>query len=164
MARLSPFDSLMGGFAFASATEPTRVTRQKLLALTGVTDSQLSYYIRLGAVSGPNGRTRAAYYTMDHVKQVKRVVHLLKQPEWTVQQVAEAFKKSSRAYRKEPSAKPERSAVEHETVHHINENIRIVVSQHLLDTDRVILRRLLKASEMSIKERRHRLLESLRLG
>lgn len=159
MSKHTLFDELAGAYVAAGSSEAAPITRDRLLKLTGVTDSQLNYYIRQGAVKPPNGRTRAAKYSVDHVLQVRRVTHLLRRGDWTVQQIAESFDPS----RRRTSASKQRSAgVDHETIYRVNDRIRIVVSDDLLDVDRIILKRLLKAGESTIKERRVRVLESIR--
>lgn len=138
----------------APATTPRPIEKQKLLNAAAITDRQLKYFIRCGAVSRPLGVTKAATYTSEHLAQIRRVVNLVKTKGLTVLQVAEFSaqgRKGIRAKRESPTLRPSRST--QETVYRLSEGLRVVAAGELLPSEHALLKRLLKAGETSLKER-----------
>ena len=54
-------------------TPDTRYTLDQLADLAGVNRRTVRYYIQLGLVDSPEGQTRAAHYTWQHLKQLLEV-------------------------------------------------------------------------------------------
>lgn len=152
--------ALIGGYAMAPPTEPRSFSREELLKLTGITPSQLNYYVREGAVSKPIGRTRAARYSMGHVEQIRRVIDQLTIPGWTVGKIAEAAARTKTG-RKAWSAPKSPGTVVTENAYSVSENVRIVVRQEPLAIEKDLVNRMIKAAEMTMKERRRYDSESL---
>ncbi|MEN9419429.1 MAG: hypothetical protein RI988_3049 [Pseudomonadota bacterium] len=156
------FDSLLGPSEAARPTTPRTYTRAELLDATGITARQLSYYIKLGVVDRPTGRTRAAKYTNNHRLQVSRVADLLKRSDMTVTEIADAYSRIKRRSNRKTS--PAHSNGKNPRVQHVfqvTEGVSIVYSEELLASERVILARMKKAAIQSDKERLRLLAESL---
>ena len=54
-------------------TAPQTYTLDQLAELAGVNRRTVRYYIQLGLVDSPEGQTRAAHYTWQHLKQLLEV-------------------------------------------------------------------------------------------
>jgi len=159
MAKPSHWEALMGGFLGAPPTQPKRISRQELLKAGGVSDRQLRYFIKCGAVRPPIGKTRGASYTLEHLSQVKRVVQLQKNG-MTVAQVAEAYAKGKRDHLRKAAPLRPSSAIR-ETVYPVTNGIRVVAAEELLPSEQALLRRLLRAGETTSRERQSMMSESL---
>ena len=143
-------------------TTPRTYTRAELLDATGITARQLSYYIKLGVVDRPTGRTRAAKYTNNHRLQVSRVVDLLKRSDMSVTEIADAYSRIKRRSNRKTSpahGNGQNPRVQH--VFQVTDGVSIVYSEELLASERAILARMKKAAIQSHKERLRLLAESL---
>lgn len=154
MGNLPHLQALIGGYLGAPDATPPRLSRTDLLKMAGITSRQLTYYIQCGAVSPPIGRTRSAAYTLDHVKQAKRVRHHLSS-EMTVAQIAEAFSRGGKGLQKlrRSTAPAWPRQAQRATIYRVSEGIHVFASEELLPTETFIIKRLLKAGELTAKER-----------
>ncbi len=159
MKKVGLLDHLFRPHLHDSPTEPRTYSRAQLLAATGITSRQLTYFMQKGAVARPMGNTRAAKYTVSHLHQVQRVVELLKKHQTTVAEVAEAYASNTPGSRavKQPSAARPRSA-EKLIVHRLTEGVRVVVDEDLLPTEKKLLAALLKVGKQ-VEDARLKLLD-----
>jgi DNA-binding transcriptional MerR regulator len=161
-SKVPHFAALTGGYALAGPTNPRAYTRKELLGLTGITSRQLTYYIEKGAVDAPEGRTRAAKYTHNHVQQIRRTVDLKTRSNITVSEIAETFARRARSPGRKASSQENCQGypkVQH--VYQVTDGISIVSSGNLLASEQAILERLKKAATSSMKERARMVAETL---
>lgn len=154
MKRGSVFEALLQGSFGAPQTESRRMSRDQLLRGAGITARQLTYYIRNGVVSPPVGRTRSATYTVDHQKQIRRVLAELAKGK-TVREIAEVYASGSRTQelKRQAVAASRQGAIRSATIHFVCDGIFVVAYNELLPSETAVLKRILKAGERTLKER-----------
>jgi DNA-binding transcriptional MerR regulator len=127
-----------------------------LSRLTGATERQIRYYVSIGAIDPPTGRTRAAYYTPAHVEQVRYLRSAADQGR-TALEAAEAMQlglkrgRSRPAQANAPSAWTDGMQVRHR--YWVTENIWIDASAKLMPIERRILQRLRQAAKLTLSDR-----------
>lgn len=147
--------SMEAALGFQQKAKDKRYSKQELLRRTGITDRQLKYYIKEGAVDPPIGRTRASVYTEAHCLQIVRVLKMLQSPGVTLAAVVQALSEVKGGSGKKKDLIPTSSfGVLTQHVHSVSQGIRIVVDAKLLPSERDLLNRLLKASHVSDQLRR----------
>lgn len=148
MAKYNRPNSLYRPFMTGSPTEPKFFSRSEVLIRAGITSRQLRYYIEMGAVARPIGKTRSAKFTLNHIHQAQRVATLLKESEMTVAMIAEAYSSSTSGSRaiQTQKAPGDGSAVKL-IRHNLTDGVCILVHEELLPTEKKLLSDLLKVGK-----------------
>lgn len=148
--------------AFAPPTDPQFIKKADLLAAAGITSRQLRYFIQMGAVARPIGKSRHAQYTVAHLQQAKRVVWELQTTDRTVAQIAEIHARKTpgvRPAKQEPKVRP--STAEVSITYRLTAGVSVVVRDRLLPTETQLLKKLLELGKLSLRERLQMTNESL---
>lgn len=161
----SSFARMLGPNAFAPPTDLQFIKKADLLLAAGITSRQLRYFIQMGAVARPIGKSRHAQYTVTHLQQAKRVAWELQTTGRTVAEIAEIHAKRTpgvRPAKQEPKVRP--STGETSITYRLTEGVSVVVRDRLLPTETQLLRKLLKVGTLSLRERLRMTQESLTMG
>lgn len=148
------FDHLFNPCLVGSPNETQFLTKEELLKSASITSRQLRYYTEKGAVSRPVGHTRAAKYTIKHLRQVERVVKLMREHQTSVQEIAEAYAENVPEVKaSKQKLHPASSQVQKLLVYKLTSGIRIVANEDLLPTEKRLLQELLKTGKLSTIKR-----------
>ncbi|MBY0233948.1 MAG: MerR family transcriptional regulator [Burkholderiaceae bacterium] len=148
-----PFDRLLRPHLTEAPTEPQYLSRKELLAAADITERKLTYYIQQGAVARPIGKTRAAKYTASHLTQIQRTVELLKNHQTTVAEIGQAYASKTpgtRAALRTPKQHPQAGV--RQVVYWLADGVSIVANENLLEMEKKLLKRVLKAGKLSTQE------------